>query len=159
MKSASIQELKATLKTMPQAQVVELCLRLARFKKDNKELLTFLLFEADDLPAYITAVKKDVDSELAGINTASAYWAKKSLRKVLRLLNKHIRYTGSKTAEAELRMHFCEGLKRLPGALFRSPAVSNLYYGQLKKAEAALKGMHEDLQRDYRLQLEGLRQE
>ncbi len=64
MKSAGISELKATLKTKPQAQLMELCLRLARFKKENKELLTFLLYEADDLSAYINTIKKELETEI-----------------------------------------------------------------------------------------------
>jgi hypothetical protein len=158
MKSASIQEIKATLKTRSQSELLELCLRLARFKKENKELLTFLLFEADDLQAYLDAVKKELDDELAAINTGSLHWVKKSMRRLLRMLNKHIRYTGSKTAEAELRIYFCSRLKQLPVSIFKSTALTNLYYSQLKKAEAALKGMHEDLQRDYQVQLDALKQ-
>ena len=45
MKAATINELKQELQNIPPAKVTELCLRLARFKKENKELLTYLLFE------------------------------------------------------------------------------------------------------------------
>ena len=158
MKSASINELKATLKPMSQPQLTELCLRLARFKKENKELLTYLLYEADDLPAYLNALKKELDEEMSSINTGNLHWVKKSMRKVLRLLNKHIRYTQSKMAEAELRLHFCMLLKNFRVSIFKSPALSNLYYSQIKKIEVALTGMHEDLERDYRVQLEALQE-
>ena len=53
MKAASAQDIKAALKESDQKQLVELCLRLTRYKKENKELLSFLLFEADDLSNYI----------------------------------------------------------------------------------------------------------
>ena len=158
MKSASINELKATLKTMSQPQLAELCLKLARFKKENKELLTYLLYEADDLPAYLNAVKKELEDEMAAINTGNLHWVKKSMRKVLRLLNKHIRYTKSKMAEAELRLHFCLLLKNFRVSILKSSALSNLYHSQVKKIEVALKGMHEDLERDYRVQLEALQE-
>ena len=39
MKAASIAELKAELKRVPQAELIETVLRLARYKKENKELL------------------------------------------------------------------------------------------------------------------------
>lgn len=156
MKSASINELKTTLKAMSQPQLTDLCLRLARFKKENKELLTYLLYEADDLAAYLNAVKKELEDELAEINTGNLHWVKKSMRKVLRLLNKHIRYTQSKVAEAELRLYFCQLLKNFRVSIFKSPALSNLYHSQIKKIEAAIKTMHEDLERDYRVQLEAL---
>jgi hypothetical protein len=158
MKSASVNELKATLKTMSQPQLTELCLRLARFKKENKELLTYLLYEADDLSSYLDTVKKEIEDELSTVNTSNWYWTKKSLRKIQRLLNKHIRYTGSKTAEVELRLYFCRLLKNFRVSIFKHAALTNLYQGQLKKVDVALKGLHEDLQRDYQMQLDELKQ-
>jgi len=157
MKSASVSELKSTLKGMSQAQLIELCLRLARFKKENKELLTYLLYEADDLHAYLDTVKKETAEEMAAVNTNNWYWTKKGLRKILRLLNKHVRYTGSKMAEVELRLYFCTLMKGIRRPLFKGAAFDNLYNGQLKKAEAALKGLHEDLQRDYQVQVDEFR--
>ncbi len=63
MKAATIQEIKQELQTLSPTRLTELCLRLARFKKDNKELLTWLLFEAGDETSYIDQVKKDIDGE------------------------------------------------------------------------------------------------
>lgn len=56
MKAASAQEIKAALKQLEAKELLDICLRLSRYKKENKELLTFLLFEADNLPAYIKSV-------------------------------------------------------------------------------------------------------
>ena len=53
MRVASMAEIKQELKGLPAAEVLELCLRLARSKKENKELLTFQLFEAHDPASYI----------------------------------------------------------------------------------------------------------
>ncbi len=61
MKAATVQEIKQELQQLPQNKVTELCLRLARFKKENKELLTYLLFEADDTALYIKHVNEEVD--------------------------------------------------------------------------------------------------
>ncbi len=77
MKAASAQEIKNALKALDAKAVTELCLRLARYKKENKELLTFLLFEADDLPAYIKGVNEEIDEGFGGLNTTSVYFAKK----------------------------------------------------------------------------------
>ena len=82
MKAASVSEIKTELKSLSQSQVTDLCLRLARFKKENKELLTFLLFEADDLDTYIQNVKNETVESFADINKSNLYWAKKSLRKI-----------------------------------------------------------------------------
>ena len=63
MKAATINELKQELLTTTPARLTELCIRLARFKKENKELLTYLLFEAHDTTAYINGVKAEMDSQ------------------------------------------------------------------------------------------------
>ncbi|HWJ03639.1 MAG TPA: hypothetical protein VNU93_08135 [Verrucomicrobiae bacterium] len=156
MKSASIAELKTELKRVPQAELIETVLRLARYKKENKELLSYLLFEADDLPGYIQSVQKEIEDGFADVNTANMHYAKKGIRKVLRITNKHIRYTGSKVAEVELLLHFCRELQELDIRLDKSTQLTNLYLAQLKKIRAAIATMHEDLQYDYLGQLEEL---
>ena len=156
MKSASIAEIKQQLKELPHARLVDHCLQLARFKKDNKEFLSYLLFEADDLQAYIKNVKEAIDGMFMEINTSNVYYVKKSLRKILRFANKHIRYTSTKTAEAEILMHFLTNFKGLKVPMHKSTALSNLYAAQLKKISSALNTMHEDLQYDYRRELERL---
>jgi len=106
MKAATISELKSELANIPGDQLIELCIRLAKFKKENKELLTYLLFEAFDETAFITQIKKDMLQQFEEINRSSLYFVKKSLRKILRTLNKYIRYTGSAETEAALLLFF-----------------------------------------------------
>ena len=64
MKAASVSEIKAALKESSPAEVTELCLRLVRYKKENKELLSFLLFEAGDIEQYINNVKEEIKTLL-----------------------------------------------------------------------------------------------
>jgi hypothetical protein len=156
MKAASVNEIKQQLKATSPAQLTELCLRLARFKKENKELLTFLLFEADDLPAYINSVKQQIDEEFSQINTSNIYFAKKTLRKILRIANKHIRYTSSKEAETEILIHYLTNFKGLKISWKKSTALVNLYNAQIKKIKATIATMHEDLQYDYLRSVERL---
>jgi hypothetical protein len=156
MKSASIAEIKQQLKEIPPSKLIEHCLQLARFKKDNKEFLTYLLFEADDLEAYIKNAKGAIDEAFGEINTSNLYYAKKSLRKILRASNKYIRYTGTKFAEAEILMHYLTNFKGLKIPFHNSTALTNMYTAQLKKISAALDSMHEDLQYDYSKELKRL---
>jgi hypothetical protein len=156
MKAASIQEIKQELQSLPPSRLTELCLRLARFKKDNKELLTYLLFEAADEATYIEAVKKEIDSEFEDLPKPNLYLTKKSLRKVLRSTAKQIRYTGSPQAEVELLTYFLQKLRR-SGIPYRdSPVLVNLYKQQLKKIRSVIASLHEDLQHDYEKALHGL---
>jgi hypothetical protein len=149
MNTATINDLKEELKTLKPAQVNELCLRLARFKKENKELLTYLLFEAHNEEGFIAAIKKEIDELFSEINLSHLYFAKKSLRKIVRIINKYTRYSGIKQTEIELRLYFCTTLKQSEIPIHRNTIISNLYNSQLKKIDTLLKALHEDLQYDY----------
>jgi gas vesicle protein len=153
MKPASVNKIKQKLKETEKKDLVEICQRLARFKKENKELLTYLLFEEDDLPNYIKNVKQEIDEGFTQVNTSNVYFAKKTIRKMLRTANKHIRYTSSKTAEVEILLHFLTNFKGLSLVWQKSTALTNLYKTQLKKISSAIQTMHEDLQYDYRREL------
>lgn len=150
MKAASVQELKQELKELKPAALVELCLRLSRFKKENKELLTYLLFEAHREDEFIGSVKEMIDTEFASMNTSHLYFAKKTLRKIVRQINKYCRYSGKEETELELRLYFCEQLLESGIPYTRQPVIHNLFAGQVKKSRTLLDALHEDLQYDYR---------
>jgi hypothetical protein len=156
MKAASVNILKVELEQIPIKQLVSICLRLARFKKENKELLTFLLFEADDIPGYIENVKKELDELFAGMNTSNLYFCKKSLRKILRIINKYIKYSLSKIAEAELLLYYLKKIQESGIPVKDNNALNNLYNNQLKKVKGVILFLHEDLQYDYLKQLDSL---
>lgn len=149
MKAASIKELKTELTTLFPDQLMELCLKLVKFKKENKELLTYLLFESNDEPAYINKIKNLMDEEFKGLNKHNSYLANKTLRKILRTINKFINYSGSKQTEVELRMYFCKKIRNTNISLRSNTALANLYQRQLLKIRKVLATMHEDLQYDY----------
>lgn len=149
MKTATIQEIKLELKNEQPTRLLELCLRLARFKKENKELLTFLLFEAHDIEAYINSVKLEIDTQFDSINTSNVYFIKKTLRKVLRITNKFIRYSGSDLVATELLIHFCTKMKDADFSHLTNPVLNNIYLNQIKKINKTISSMHEDLQYDY----------
>ena len=148
MKAATIQEIKQELLALPHTELAEITLRLARSKKENKELLTFLLFESHDISGYIESVKKEMEAGFLDINVSHVYFAKKTIRKVLRITNKYIRFSGSKQAEAELLIHFCQLVKDSGIKIDKNPALKNLYQNQLKKIEKAIDTLHEDMQYD-----------
>jgi len=154
MKAATIHELKLELTNTPAEQLVELCVRLAKFKKENKELLTYLLFEAFDEQAYTDNIKTEMQKQFEEINMSSLYFVKKSLRKILRLLNKYIRYTGSAETEVKLLLHFCSTLKNSEIPIEKNLVIKNMYQNQLKKIFKTIATMHEDLQYEYLRELE-----
>ena len=153
MKVASIHELKQELNSIAPATVAALCLRLAKYKKENKELLNYLLFEAHDEQGYIQSVQIEMQTQFSEINTSHLYFAKKSLRKILRFANKHIKYTGLKQAEATLLIFFCTQLKLSGIPLQKSTALTGLYNQQVKKIKTAVASLHEDLQHDFKKEI------
>ncbi len=157
MRSSSINEIKQELVTLKAAEVTALCLRLARFKKENKELLTYLLFEAQDEPRFIKNCNQEIGKLFAEINISHIYFAKKTLRKILRMINKYSRYSGNKQTDMELRIFFCQQLKASGIPIRQNAVLHNIFDGQLKKIDAALVTLHEDLQHDYRKEIAALR--
>ena len=149
MKAATISEIKHELTQTNPSILIDLCLKLAKFKKDNKELLTYLLFEAHDEVAFIEQVKLEIESQFESINYSNIYFIKKSLRKILRTTSKFIRLTGSKQVEVELLLYFCKTLiiKDIP--ITKSSVLNNIYQLQLKKISQLISTLHEDLQYDY----------
>ncbi len=154
MKTATVHEIKQELLASPDKVLVNLCLRLSKFKKENKELLTYLLFEAHNEEGYINEVKALITHEFSTLEkTTNLYFAKKTIRKILRIANKHIRYTGSKQAEVSVLLHFCSTLKNHGIPFTKSTALKNLYEQQRKKIKISLASLHEDLQYDFEREL------
>jgi hypothetical protein len=133
MKSATVNEIKKELQSLAPEQVLQLCMRLAKYKKDNKELLSYLLFEAHNETQYIEQVKLDVDAWFDEINFSSIYFVKKTLRKILRHINKQVKYSGIKQTEVELLLYFCGKCRDKSIPIEDSTALYNLYEAQIKK--------------------------
>lgn len=156
MKAVTLREIKQELNTLSTQEIQELCLRLSRFKKENKELLTYLLFESANEDGYIESVKSYMDNEFEIINRDSYFYIRKSVRKILRNVKKFVRYSQKKETEVELLLYFCEKLKDFKPTIKRSTQLQNMYNRQLLLAKKIINGLHEDLQYDYNLMLEDL---
>lgn len=155
MRTATVHELKKELASLPPAELLEICLRLAKYKKDNKELMTFLLFEAHDLQGYAEGVREEIRTQMKELSS-SPYLMKKGLRKILRMTNKYIRYAGSKETEVELLLYWCTQVREAAVPLHRNTQLANLFGQQVKKIQKAVASLHEDLQYDYLRSLKAL---
>ncbi|MCF6306922.1 MAG: hypothetical protein L3J09_03095 [Flavobacteriaceae bacterium] len=156
MKAASLKEVKSELSHKTHNELMELCLRLSRFKKENKELLSYLLFENSNEEAYIESIKSAMDLEFEAINTDSYFYMRKTIRKILRLIKKYIRYSQNKETEVELLLYFANKLKEFNPSIFESKALENLYFRNIDFIKKKVCLLHEDLQYDYRLEIEEL---
>lgn len=149
MKAATVAQIKKELKYRSGDELEQLCLRLARFKKENKELLTYLLYEAEDEANYIENIKEFISERFEEINTSSFYFIKKSVRKILRETKKFIRYSPVKETEVELLLFFCEQLSVFQPSIKENRTLMNLIDRQMRLIKTKVQSLHEDLQFDY----------
>ena len=156
MKPSSISQIQKELTTFDQPQLIDVCMRLAKYKKENKELLSYLLFEAYDENKFIANVKTEVDDLFNQMNTSTMYFTRKSVRKIVRYINKFIKYSGLEQTEIELRIYFCQRFKSSGIPIHKSETLINLYNNQVEKIKKTLDKLHEDLQFDYLKEVEQL---
>ena len=153
MKAATVIQLRKELETLDEDYLRELCLRLARFKIENKELLTYLLFESEEEAFYVDGIKEQVDKLFEEINKKSYFYIKKSVRKILRLLKKYARYSNSKETEVELLIYYCYKLKTLKPSISNNLTLTKIFLKQTENIEKKIIKLHEDLQFDFRERL------
>jgi hypothetical protein len=148
MKSASSSELKAALQNLNHKELEQVCMRISKYKKENKELLSYLLYEADNEFQYIENIKLEIDTFFENILVHTFKNLLKKLRKAIRIANKYIKFSGSKNVEVAILVYVCQKLKPIviPS---NSTALINLYNRQIIKIDKALLKLDEDLQYDY----------
>jgi len=156
MKAATVREIKKELQSRSPEELVEVCLHLSRFKKENKELLTYLLYDALDEEGYIQSVKDEIEDLFSEIKRGSSYHFNKSTRKILRIVKKYIRYSKKKQTEIEVLIYFCEQVRE-HGNMYSNTALQSIYDRQIKAVEKAMTYLHEDLQYDYQQIINGMK--
>jgi hypothetical protein len=148
VESYSLQDIKKELQHLSPLQMADLCLRLARYKKENKELLAYLLFQAGNETAFIEQVKAESGFMFSQLPVHS-YTAAKSMRKILRLLGKYIKFMGSKEAEIELLLNFCSNYIQYTDRKVGYKPMRLILTRQLLKIQKLIDKLHEDLQADF----------
>ncbi len=156
MEAASAKEIRLELKERDPKELLDICLRLSRFKKENKELLTYLLFESADEASYIDSVKEEILKELESVDKQRYYAVKRALRKVLRNLRKYIRYSGNKETEVELLLFYCEQFQDFQEAVNYYSVLDKLFVRTKDSIDKKILKLHEDLQFDYQLRIREL---
>lgn len=156
MKATSLSDLKKKLGNLSGEEILELCLHLAKYKKENKELLTYLLFDAQDERDYIKSIKAEMDKQFEEINKSTIYFGKKGIRKILRMTTKFIKYSGIKQTEIELLIYFLKKMMETGLPVQTNVTITNIYERVVLKIRKSLSTLHEDLQYDYEQELNAL---
>jgi hypothetical protein len=74
MKASTISTLKKELSTLPAVDVINVCMKLAKYKKENKELLSYLLFDSNDEKEFIRSVKQEIETQFAQLKFLQIYY-------------------------------------------------------------------------------------
>ena len=156
MKTATVKEIKTELENTPNDVLLDICMRLTKFKKENKELLTYLLFEQGNEQSYVASINVLLDELFETVNKTQLYFAKKTIRKIVRTANRYIKYSSEKTTEPDVLLHVCRRINELGLDLKKNAALYNLYAGLIKKINKSIAAMHEEEQYDYKKLLENL---
>lgn len=143
-----LQDIKKEIQHLSPLEMAELCLRLARYKKENKELLAYLLFEADNEAAFVEKVKAEAGFMFSQLPVHS-YNAAKSMRKILRLLSKYTKFMGSKEAEIDLLLNFCKNYIQYGDRKSSYKPLRLILIRQIIKVKALIGKLHEDMQFDF----------
>lgn len=156
MKAATLAQLKKELNRLSHSELLQLTLRLGRFKKENKELLTYLVFMGDDEEEFKNLVKQKITNDFQDITATNYYYIKKTIRKILRETKKYIRYSGNKETEIELLLYFCEQLVKIKPSIYKNQTLTNLYERQIDYIKRKIPNLHEDLQYDFEQEIKRL---
>ena len=149
MKAASLKQIKDELRHCSRDDLLNICIRLVKFRVENKELLTYLLFSSVDESAYIRQVREMMDEEFAVINRRTVYYIKKTIRKILKQTRRYIKYSGEKTTELDLLIYFCRKMRTEKIPMDNSRMLANIFQRELGRIEMLLAKMHEDIRADY----------
>lgn len=155
MEPEKLVKLKKELSNYSVPELTDLCLRLAKYKKENKELLQYLIYDAQDPMEYAEKVKLFLLEEFKSIQK-HYYYSTKSMRKIIRLMNRYAKYTASKQVETELALWFCSNYLIFADLNTNHKALQGLMRRQLDRITKLIPRLHEDLQFDYQLEFDAL---
>lgn len=148
MTVATLTEIKKELNSMEKGLLVDICLKLAKLKKDNKEFLSYLLFESANPDLYVENLQFFLQESFE-LLSKNPYLKLKELRKILRILSKHLKFIRSPVAEIELLSWYCNNLINKGNVRISQKSLYSLLVRQLKKIHKDILSLHPDLQFDY----------
>lgn len=149
MKVQSISVVRKELQNLEKDELLDLCLKLSKFSTTNKEFLSYLLFYNGLDSDFLKEVKSTISIHFEELNGRNAFWAKKTLRKIIRIIKKYAQYSPSKEVEIELRIHFCHLFMKKKLYRISDQALQNIYEREIEKIKKLISKLHEDLQHDY----------
>lgn len=158
MKSESINNIKKKLLSLEPNELTLICLRLAKYKKESKELLSYLVFDSKDESQYVANVQQYCTEMIQEIKQKNSYIMIKNIRKTAKLVHKYMKFTENEVSKLEILIFFIELVKPIINR-YNLMSLDTFYVSQYKKMEALFNKLHEDYQYDFKNKMEELRPE
>jgi hypothetical protein len=147
--AASLKIIKDELTRLTGKELTAVITALIKFRKENKELVTYLLFDSKDELEYIRTIKLEIENALEPVNRYNTRNSLKLIRKVLRNTRKAIKFSGKKETEVQLLLHFCIIIRQKNLPVDRIKSLQTLWTRCILNTGKAISTLHEDLQHDY----------
>ena len=159
MKAESISTIRKEVQSLDRDEILAILIKIIRYSTINKELASYLLYYAQFDDLFVSEVNKEIADSFSEIETRSAYIAKKSIRKTVRILNKYVRFSNSKKVEIEIRLFFCRQFLHGYFHKLHDDPLLNIYLREVEKIKKVIGALHEDLQSDYMIEIDQLNEQ
>ena len=154
MEIAGLAEIRKELIHQSPDELIELVLRLARFRQDNKALTGYWLFNRQDPNQFLQQVHIALEDGFRTLNFSSGYWVKKGLRKWQRQVNLYGRICGEAWMQADMQSYYVWICLRAQSRLAEPLYLASLVAAAEKKRLSFVKKLDADLQHDLQRQFE-----
>jgi len=148
-KTPSIAVLKKELSYRSEQEIIDFCVTLIKFNRENKELLNYLLIDEVEKEVFLNEIKITISANFLDINFRSYHILRKSVRKILKLTKKYIKLINEPIKELTLLIHFNQELITCLPKLKNYPSIENYFISNIKKMESIVAKLHPDLHYDY----------
>lgn len=148
IEKVALADIKQALQQATPNELRDLCVRLARFKQDNKQLLHYALFYQDRPEVFIEEVNVRLKEAVETFNYSHAYWVKKGLRKWQRQVNLLGRISGEPWVQAKLQGMYALACYEAASKVAATEVLTNLCAQATKKFYAQVAKLEADWQHD-----------
>lgn len=149
MTTIKLQLQKKEIAKLDAKTLANICIRLAKYKIENKEFLNYLLFHSYDNQPYIENLKLDITSAFLSFNQ-NDYLNSKVLKGLLLRLNKQLKFIADKNREVEIVTEFCLAFINNVSVRCYYAGLMQILYRQFVRLQKVVGKLDEDLQFDYK---------
>ena len=146
---APIKNIKEELQQLSHKELLDFSLRILKYKKENKELAYYLLFEKQDEDGYAQKIINILKDELTTINFSRTFFARKGFKRVNRLAAKYLKYSGDTESAIKVYLFLAKEIAAA-GKIYRLTSLTGKLVEQHNlRTKKMIASLHEDLQFDY----------